>query len=181
MAEAVQEKERPVHPREVREELDLSQSKLTTALSRLEEVGAVEMLPTGEVAPGDLKGDLAEASKAAARAQEHRGEFERSRIEMMRGYAEVRDCRREYLLNYFGEEFDGPCGYCDNCEAGVVVEGSEDQEPFPINSRVTHKKWGEGVVQRYEGDKMVVLFEKVGYKTLDVELVIERGLLEGAK
>jgi hypothetical protein len=23
------------------------------------------------------------------------------RAEMMRGYAEVRDCRREYLLNYF--------------------------------------------------------------------------------
>ena len=139
------------------------------------------MLPTGEVALGDFKGDLAEASEAATRAQEHRGEFERSRIEMMRGYAEVRDCRREYLLNYFGEEFDDPCGYCDNCEVGVVIEGDKYQEPFPINSRVTHQKWGEGMVQRYEGDKMVVLFDEVGYKTLDVELVIERGLLEVAK
>ena len=181
VAEAVREKERPVKPRDLREGIDLSQSKLTMAFSRLEEVGAVEMVPTGEVALGDFKGDLAEASEAATRAQEHRGEFERSRIEMMRGYAEVRDCRREYLLNYFGEEFDDPCGYCDNCEVGVVIEGDKYQEPFPINSRVTHQKWGEGMVQRYEGDKMVVLFDEVGYKTLDVELVIERGLLEVAK
>jgi ATP-dependent DNA helicase RecQ len=181
VAEAVREKEQPVNLRELREEIDLSQSKLTTALSRLEEVGAVELLPNGEVAPGEFEGDLAEVSEVATRAQEHRGEFERSRIEMMRGYAEVHDCRREYLLNYFGEEFDEPCGHCDNCEAGVVVEEDEDQEPFPMSSRVTHKKWGLGSVQRYEGDKMVVLFDEFGYKTLDVELVLERGLLEVAR
>ncbi len=98
---------------------------------------------------------------------------------MVRGYAEMRDCRREYLLNYFGEEYDAPCGYCDNCEAGVAVE--EDEEPFPINSRVIHEKWDEGLVQRYEGDKMVVLFDEVGYKTLGVGLVIERGLLDATQ
>ncbi len=40
---------------------------------------------------------------------------------------------------------------------------------------------GREHVQRYEGDKMVVLFDDVGYKTLDVELVIEHGLLEVAR
>jgi ATP-dependent DNA helicase RecQ len=30
---------------------------------------------------------------------------------------------------------------------------------------------------RYEGDKIVVLFEKVGYKTLGVEIAVFRGLL----
>ncbi len=178
VAEAVQEKERPVDPQKLREETDLSQSKLTTALGRLEEVGAVEMLPTGEVAPGERGGDLFESSEAAAQAQEHRREFDRSRIEMMRGYAEVRDCRREYLLNYFGEEYDAPCGHCDNCEAGVGVEEDAQSQPFPLHSRVVHETWGEGTVQRYEGDKMVVLFERVGYKTLMVALVEDRGLLE---
>ena len=100
---------------------------------------------------------------------------------MVRGYAEVRDCRREYLINYFGEEFDGPCGYCNNCEAGVVVEEDEGNEPFPVYSRVVHEKWGGGMVQRYEGDKMVVLFDEVGYKTLRVELMMERGLLDVVK
>ena len=95
----------------------------------------------------------------------------------MRGYAEVADCRREFLLNYFGEEIDDPCGFCDTCDAGITVEEEEENMPFPINSRVIHKSWGEGLVLRYEGDKMVVLFDAVGYKTLAVELVVESGLL----
>ncbi len=35
----------------------------------------------------------------------------------------------------------------------------------------------EGTVQRYEDDKMVVHFERVGYKTLGVAAVSENGLL----
>ncbi|HLM78871.1 MAG TPA: ATP-dependent DNA helicase RecQ [Rubrobacteraceae bacterium] len=180
-AEAAVEHEEPVELGVLREEADLSQSKLTTALGRLEEVNAVEILPTGEVVQGEQLPDLSEVSEEAARAQEHREEFNRSRIEMVRGYAEVRDCRREYLLNYFGEEFEAPCGYCDNCEAGIVVEEVEGGQPFPINSRVVHEKWGEGLVQRYEGDKMVIVFDEVGYKTLEVDLVMERGLLDIVK
>jgi ATP-dependent DNA helicase RecQ len=42
-------------------------------------------------------------------------------------------------------------------------------QPFPINSRVQHAQWGAGEVLRYEADKMVVLFDTVGYKTLGVE------------
>jgi ATP-dependent DNA helicase RecQ len=54
----------------------------------------------------------------------------------------------------------------------------EENRPFPLNSHVSHKTWGEGVVLRYEDDKMVVLFDEVGYKTLSVDIVTERGLLE---
>jgi len=178
VARAVEKHEEPADPRTLREEANLSQSKLTTALARLEEAGVVEILPTGDVIRGERYYDLGGASEEAAYAQEHREEFERSRIEMIRGYAEVRDCRREYLLNYFGEEFEAPCGYCDNCEAGVAVKEDEGSEPFPINSRVVHEKWGEGLIQRYENDKMVVLFDEVGYKTLGIDLVMEGGLLD---
>ncbi len=93
----------------------------------------------------------------------------------------MRDPRRKYLLNYFGEKFDDPCGYCDNCKVGILVEEGEEGEPFPANGRVVHEKWGEGLIQRYEGGKMVILFDEVGYKTLGIELVIEHGLLEVAK
>ena len=50
-----------------------------------------------------------------------------------------------------------------------------------MTSRVARRESGEGSVQRHEGDKMVRLFvepfDEVGYKTLDVEIVKERGLL----
>ncbi len=104
----------------------------------------------------------------------------RSRIEMMQGYAEALDCRRVYLLNYFGEGGHEPCGYCDNCEAGIVVVEDASDEPFPINTRVAHARWVEGLVVRYEGDKMVVLFDEVGYKTLATSLVVENNLLRTA-
>lgn len=40
--------------------------------------------------------------------------------------------------------------------------------------------WGEGLILRYEGDKMVVLFDEVGYKTLSVDVVTENHLIERA-
>ncbi len=102
--------------------------------------------------------------------------FERTQLEMMRGYAETKSCRREYILNYFGEPFDGPCGNCDNCQAGVVEEETEAR-PFAVGSRVTHAEWGNGTVQGYEGESMLVLFQEAGYRKLAVELVIDRELL----
>lgn len=64
---------------------------------------AVEILPTGEVDSSEALVDHQAAAAAATRAQERRQQFVRSRLEMMRGYAEVRNFRRQYLLNYFGE------------------------------------------------------------------------------
>ncbi|HEY9676231.1 MAG TPA: RecQ family ATP-dependent DNA helicase [Waterburya sp.] len=178
VATVVQEQDEPMTLRDLQEQTNFSQSKLTKALTRLEEAGAVETLPTGEVVPSEQPPELSEAAEEAARAQERYQHYVRSRLEMMRGYAEVRDCRRKYLLNYFGETIEEPCGFCDNCKAGIVVEGDADSQPFPLNSRVVHSAWGEGLVMRYEGDKIVILFDEVGYKTLGINLVKRRGLLD---
>ncbi len=65
---------------------------------------------------------------------------------MLRSYAELRDdCRREFVLNYFGEPYEGPCGRCDNCEAGRVAEHVPDQQPFEVGSRVAHARRCGGV------------------------------------
>ena len=178
----------PVPVAALRDETDLSDSKLTTALGRLEDVGAVILLPSGDVAATELAAAedpalvAATAAEAAAEAQGLVRAFARSRVEMMRGYADLAPdrCRREYLLNYFGEAFSPPCGACDHCQAGRVVAATPDDVPFPLNSRVVHTAWGEGLVVRYDGDTVVVLFHTVGYRTLAVDLVVADGLLTPA-
>jgi ATP-dependent DNA helicase RecQ len=54
-------------------------------------------------------------------------------------------------------------------------------EPFAVGSQVAHAEWGVGQVVRYEGDKIVVLFDLVGYKNLALDIVLGRGLLAAAK
>jgi ATP-dependent DNA helicase RecQ len=116
----------------------------------------------------------------AGGGSEKREEFERSRLEMMRSYAEHSGCRRDFVLSYFGEEHEPPCGNCDNCDAGLVEPEADVERPFEIGAAVTHSDWGQGEVQRYDGGRVTVLFESVGYRTLDLELVEEKGLLQAA-
>ena len=134
------------------------------------------MATDGEVGAGVGRAARRAPSARAAEAEEMRRSFDRSRVDMMRAYAETDDCRRAFILSYFGEPFEPPCGRCDNCEAGRVHAPPADV-PFPVGARVAHGQWGEGVVQRYDDDSMVVLFDEAGYKTLALEVVRERALL----
>lgn len=127
-------------------------------------LGEVEVLPTGAAALVEAGEDPVSLHERLARDRERHKQFERSRVEVMCGYAESKGCWRGYVLDHLGEGFEEPCGRCDNCEAGVVEED---------------EKWGGGTVQRYEGEeKMAVLFDGVGYKNMVVALVEEHGLLE---
>ncbi len=183
VAEVLQKQDEPINPKVLADQVDLSQPKVKTVLHRLAEVGMVETLATGEVVTSEAAPvDTSEAAAAAVEMQERWRQWERSRLEMMRNYAEVRDCRRKYLLNYFGESLEAPCEFCDNCKAGVMLESSsEERHPFPIDSRVLHKSWGDGQVIRHEGDKVVVLFDRVGYKTLGTNIARLYGLLRRVK
>ncbi|ADV67798.1 ATP-dependent DNA helicase, RecQ family [Deinococcus maricopensis DSM 21211] len=172
---ALEEHDGPVRTDELREQTDLSQTKFLTAVSRLEDVGALEVLPNGELSAVD-GADTPEVAAQAALMQEHHRAYERSRLDMIRTYAETHGCRREFLLNYFGEAFAAPCGACDNCDAGHV-QTRADEYPYPVSSRVTHATFGEGVVVRYEGDKVTVLFDQRGYQTLALPFVLEHDLL----
>jgi ATP-dependent DNA helicase RecQ len=164
-------------PLELQDATEMSETKLSSALSRLEEAGAVRVLPSGEVESTGR--DPATAVRAAAVEAEKRRVFERSRVDMMRGYADADGCRREFVLSYFGEPSEPPCGNCDNCDAGRG-EAAEGDRPFDVGARVAHAQWGEGVVQRYDDAAVVVLFDEVGYKTLALDVLLERGLLEPA-
>ena len=106
-------------------------------------------------------------------------------IEWSRGsypaYTETRGCRRRFILTYFGEPAAERCDHCDRCV--MRADGPDidlTDRPFPEQTRVRHASWGDGLVLRHEGDSIVVLFDEVGYKTLSLDLVRQRGLLEPA-
>ncbi len=48
-------------------------------------------------------------------ADEQRKRLEHRKLEALLGYCETTGCRRQVLLNYFGEHYAGSCQNCDNC------------------------------------------------------------------
>ncbi|MFC3881800.1 DNA helicase RecQ [Algoriphagus namhaensis] len=47
-------------------------------------------------------------------------------LQEMAAYAETSVCRRKFILNYFGEQMENDCGYCDNCKRDrVTFEGMD--------------------------------------------------------
>ena len=167
-----------VDPGVISEEVDLGDSRLMRVVDRLEEVGVIDVEPDGAIRKRHRRRDIESDAQAAAAAQRQHQQFARSRLEMMRRYADQQTCRRADLIAYFGESFQPPCGNCDNCLAGrgVRLDDTVDR-PFAIDSTVHHQKWGEGTVLRYEDDLVVVLFGTVGYRTLLADLARDQGLL----
>ena len=92
-------------------------------------------------------------------------------------YAEQPGCRWKFLLEYFGEPAEEQCGHCDNDR--VARENADDRKhPFPRGTRVRHATFGDGEVIGYAGRGILLEFDRVGYKRLDVQLVLEGDLLE---
>jgi ATP-dependent DNA helicase RecQ len=150
----------------------------TAALVRLVDLGAASWEAGGEVRwTGAL--DVADAIAASEEETQREDEVERSRLEMMRRYAEQTGCRRSFLLTYFGQDYPGPCGNCDNDQLASDVPPAV--EPFAVGERVVSERWGEGTVQRYDGDQLTVLFDDHGYRDLLVPLVVDRQLLRRAR
>jgi ATP-dependent DNA helicase RecQ len=159
------------------EPLELTGRRLTAALVRLVDLGAAVWDADGDVRwTGALS--VARALAASEAETKREDEVERSRLEMMRRYAEHTGCRRAFLLSYFGQDYRGPCGHCDNDRAHRAKESRS--EPFPVGARVVSDRWGEGTVQRYDGDQLTVLFDDHGYRDLLLPLVVDRGLVRPA-
>ena len=128
--------------------------------------------------PGRLHDARAEALLALlleAAAQQRRVEL--TRVEMMRGYAETTGCRRQFLLGYFGSTLQQPCGTCDTCAVGTAAPVPNGETGFAVQSRVRHAEWGDGIVMREEDDRLTVLFDEEGYRTLSLRAVRDNNLL----
>jgi ATP-dependent DNA helicase RecQ len=239
-------RERPHGRPELRERSGFSARKLTQLLTLLTEIGVVTVDPDGRLRSPQSAPVAVEAARAALSEVERHQAVQRTRVDMMRQFAESRTCRSQSLLTYFGDRLDGPCGHCDNCAAaappagaaptrklrrrgrggdagrggarvrtttppptqpgsapsrrphpprpalprapagaatrpGSVTsqpDGHRGEQPFPVGGTVRHPAWGTGTVLGYEEDRMTVLFDSVGYKTLSVGVVRTRNLLD---
>ncbi|GAA3305611.1 RecQ family ATP-dependent DNA helicase [Streptomyces cinereospinus] len=192
VAQEIHEHPGPVGLDDVGERTNLSHRRVTAAANLLEQAGAVRTDADGEVraVPGTTAED---AAARAAREAEASRRLERSRLERVLAYAETTGCQRRFLLGYFGEPYEPPCGACDVCApaadsgAGTVVEGAGDTgdapaphpaaASFPAGTPVRHGEWGDGTVMSEEGDRITVLFDSMGYRTLSLAAVTRRGLL----
>ncbi|WP_372697704.1 helicase-related protein [Arthrobacter sp. JSM 101049] len=169
----------PLKGAALREQVGLPARRVTGIVNLLESAGVLTARRGGLRIDPDVR--PAEAVRRAVETAETRQRIDDTRIEMMRGYAETDGCRRQYLLGYFGEELAETCGNCDNCLAGTAVDISDEDGDFAPQSAVVHKDWGPGIVMSIEDDRLTVLVDDEGYKTLSLQAIEdEPGLLRRA-
>lgn len=157
---------------DLRKILQLPLTKLKVILALLKKGGFIETISRSKYA-------LTEAARKNRdlvlnlASYETKKSYDQSKLAMMLQYAETNSCRRRFILNYFGEDYErASCGACDNClrarraaanvERGEIAAGSG----YRIADIVFHPKFGQGTVERAEKDLVTVLFPSVGYKTL---------------
>jgi ATP-dependent DNA helicase RecQ len=168
----------PVGRTDLEQRAGLSRRRVAQVLGVLVTADAVKRRRGGLELRAGARRDPASVVEEVLAERERRREFDRSRLDMIRAYAETTDCRRRVVLELLGEDYPERCLNCDNCDAGTSEEAAD--RPFPIGSQVTHPEWGPGTVSHYEGDRVVVLFADAGYRTLALGLVREKGLLTAA-
>lgn len=161
--------------RGIRAATGLPQRQVTAALAELEGIGAVVHRRRRWHAGPSLD-NPAEVVERLDEQRQQRTEVERRRVEMMRGYAETPRCRRQYLLNYFGEPFEPPCDACDSCRSGRP-RTVEDGPPVPIGARVRHDAFGPGTVTGYEDGRLTAVYDEGGYRSVLADNALSRGIL----
>lgn len=190
----LEEADEPLRAAELGRRIDVSARKVSSLLGLLHDAavvirdrGGARLLKsfvtsttkvgnTDDDASADTAPSVADAAVGLATEQAAmRQRIDASRLEMMRGYAETRGCRRQFLLGYFGEHLAEPCGRCDTCESGSAqehletrqgTEPSEESAGFDAQTRVQHVDWGPGTIMSSEADRITVFFEQEGYKVL---------------
>jgi ATP-dependent DNA helicase RecQ len=105
----------PMTRDEIELETGINARKLVGLLHQLEEAEAVRHLEGGFIEIASVR-PLALVIQTATERMKIQKELRKQRLGKMQSYAEWRSCRREFLLRYFGDGYEGPCGNCDRCE-----------------------------------------------------------------
>src|SRR6201996_3914388 len=77
-------------------------------------------------------------------AGEERKRREHARLNMLLAYCEASRCRRQLLLEYFGEQAE-PCGNCDVCrEPSERIDSTKEARGILLAARGTGERYGAG-------------------------------------
>ncbi|MFF6989593.1 RecQ family ATP-dependent DNA helicase [Streptomyces sp. NPDC010273] len=133
----------------LRAECEIGATALSAVLNLLEETGAVRTGRDGSRFVGTVgtvgadgasaDDDIDAVVRDALAVHATHVKLERSRVDMMRGYAETTDCRRRFLLGYFGDSGPVPCGGCDNCTRPVTERSGDTGRPGKTPAR--QRRW----------------------------------------
>jgi ATP-dependent DNA helicase RecQ len=173
VARALQQADAPLRPAAIATAAGLSTRRSRAALNVLSRAGTVLEGRTGTRL--STQDDLGTIVRRAEELRDGLRALQETEVDLVRRYAETDDCRRRLVLELLGEAHPEPCGNCDSCHAGTAAAAS--RRPFPLGAQVRHESFGQGQVAQYEGDRVVVLFEDDGYRTLDLDLVESEDLL----
>ncbi|HSJ15859.1 MAG TPA: ATP-dependent DNA helicase RecQ [Longimicrobiales bacterium] len=101
---------------------DVNENQVGAVLRRLAGAGIIEA--RSDAGPWRLL-DRSPVPRLDWHAVRNGREREQRRLAAMLGYVETRDCRRGYVLRYYGEEPAQRCTGCDRClgKAGAVLPG----------------------------------------------------------
>jgi ATP-dependent DNA helicase RecQ len=163
---------KPKRLKEIREELDERGRRLTASMNLLEQAGAAASSKSGFTSTGMAEDDAVRKSVEMAEIGER---VDHTRVEMMRSYAETPDCRRQFLLAYFGDRLAKPCGNCDRCREHTAVD--RGAPAIDAGTAVEHREWGSGTVLGGDPERITVLFDLYGYRTLAVDALEDNNLL----
>ncbi|WP_427917187.1 RecQ family ATP-dependent DNA helicase [Streptomyces sp. cg40] len=135
----------------LRADCELGATALSAVLNLLEEAGAVRTGRDGSRFAGPLgasaEDDVDAAVQSALAVHATHLKLEQSRVDMMRGYSETTDCRRRFLLGYFGDSVRAPCAACDNCTGAVVKaagrlrRGRSGDAGHPYKAAARRRPW----------------------------------------
>ncbi len=78
---------------------------------------------------------------------EEQKNIERHRLNMMENYCRTTACLRNYILDYFGEKVQEPCGHCSSCENGKAKVKITDAAVLifrTVNS--LHERYGAATI-----------------------------------
>ena len=160
------------------EEMDLPPTRLTGLVNLLEQAGAVEVRGRRRHRRRRRTAQPEQAAAAAVEVAEAHRRVEQSRVEMMRGV------RRDHRLpppapaRLLRRDARGAVRQLRHLRGRAPPQEQADAGRLAVRPAVPGartRSGATGVVMRYEGDRIVVLFEEVGYRTLSLEAVAERG------